>query len=468
MVEGPGVGARVVEFDGVLANVAELEAGAIGFGLVNTQRDPDGVVRQVPLLMSVAGQPVPSLALEALRVAVGANWLTLHTDENGLTGVELGDSTLATDPDGKVTLYYSHSDPRRRHSAAAVLNGEVPDDALAGRIALIGVTALGLTDVVPTPVEGSMDGVEVHVQVIETVLDGVRLIRPWFARWVELGFLAITGVLIIAWIPRLRPAYGALLVVAVLTAFFGVSFAAFAQAQRLFDPSQAAVTLSVIYVFLLASMLAESNRKRRQLNAAFESQRLESARMAGELGAAREIQLGMLPRPDAIEDLPPTIRLHALLEPAREVGGDLYDVYMVDERQVFFLVADVSGKGVPASLFMALSKALCKSVALRDGAAVGMVTKLNEAMSRENPGAFFVTAITGVIDTETGEGEFCIAGHDAPYRFKPGDTPQELTSSGGPPLCVLDDFTYPSERFHLAPGEMLLLWTDGVGEAQAR
>ena len=468
MGERPALVAGLATYDTVLVNVPDVEAGGFGFGLVNTERDPDGVVRQVPLVMRVADKTVPSLAFEALRVGVGVNWITLLGDESALTGVQLGDASFDTDSSGKITLYYSKPDPRRRYSAVAVLNGDVPKDAFAGKIAFIGVTALGLTDVVSTPVDGRMDGVEVHVQVIENLLDGEQLIRPSYALVLESGLLASLGILLLVVLPRVTVAAGAILVVVVSGCLVAGSFVAFSVYHHLFDVTYPATTLAVMYVLTLASMLAQSNRDRRALDIALQRQRVERARLAGELDAARDIQLGMLPTQAAFDQLPGSIRLHAFLQPAREVGGDLYDVCMLDDRHVFFLIGDVTGKGVPASLFMALSKALCKNVALRTGAQVGLVTReVNRAISRENPAELFVTAIAGVIDTETGSGELCIAGHDSPMVFKPGEVPRDLDGIGGPPLCVVDDFDYPTETFTLSPGETLLLWTDGVGEAQA-
>ena len=99
--------------------------------------------------------------------------------------------------------------------------------------------------------------------------------------------------------------------------------------------------------------------------------------MDGELRAAREIQMGMLPDPRAIEGLPRTIDFYALLEPAQEVGGDLYDAFMLDEHRLFFMIGDVSGKGVPASLFMALTKTLTKSLARREKV-VGAIAALGQ------------------------------------------------------------------------------------------
>jgi serine phosphatase RsbU (regulator of sigma subunit) len=139
---------------------------------------------------------------------------------------------------------------------------------------------------------------------------------------------------------------------------------------------------------------------------------------------------------------------------------------MVDRTRVFFAVGDVSGKGIPASLFMALSKTLCKSVMMRAGGTVAQRLSIaNAEIARENPQMMFVTMAAGLLDTASGELELCIAGHDAPWLLRSEQPPRELDADGGPPLCVMDDFDYPTEHFRLESGDTLVLSTDGISEA---
>ena len=133
---------------------------------------------------------------------------------------------------------------------------------------------------------------------------------------------------------------------------------------------------------------------------------------------------------------------------------------------LFRSVGDVSGKGVPASLFMALGKSLCKSCALRGETDIGaIVNRANAEISRDNPEMLFITLFAGILDLATGELRFCNAGHDAPLLVRPGAAPQSIDAAGGPPLCVLDDFPYATETYQLQPGDLLCLTTDGITEA---
>ena len=133
----------------------------------------------------------------------------------------------------------------------------------------------------------------------------------------------------------------------------------------------------------------------------------------------------------------PEMALDALIEPARSIGGDFYDTIRLDSDRVCFLVGDVTGKGVPAALFMALSKALAKSVLLRDGKDLATaMTRLNDEIARDNGEDMFVTMLVGLLNTQTGALELCNAGHENPWLVTEQGDVRHLRPEGGPPLSV--------------------------------
>ncbi|MDH3599677.1 MAG: CHASE2 domain-containing protein, partial [Candidatus Tectomicrobia bacterium] len=403
-VQGSVSTALVPAYPAHIANMPEFEQRAFGHGYLNGKPDADGVVRTMPLLVQVNGILAPSLALELIRVAEAENDYRIHGSRRGISRVEIGASSIPTDRDGGIRLYYARTAAKRRVSALTILNRESGASVLLDRIVLIGVTGVGLTDIVATPVDPRMDGVEVQAQLIESIYAGIRLVRPWPASWLELtAFLAVATALVLL-MPRVRPSYNVvffLLAVAVLTA---LSFLCFVRWKWLLDPSFPSVGNAMLLIVLLIAGFAAADRRRRELRETLVAERIERSRIDGQLSAARDIQMGMLPTPETIAGLPATIEFHAIIEPAEEVGGDLYDAFMLDEHHFFFLVGDVSGKGVPASLFMALSKTLCKSLALREHVPLAaLLRSVNTEISRENPTLRFVTAVTGIIDVRTGE-----------------------------------------------------------------
>ena len=214
--------------------------------------------------------------------------------------------------------------------------------------------------------------------------------------------------------------------------------------------------------------LAEAMRQQRALERVVHTQREQNARIAGELEAARRIQIASLPSPDLLRD-DPRVDLAATMMPALEVGGDLYDFFRLDERRLFFMVGDVAGKGVSASIFMAVSKALYKSTMLRaaDADLGAIMAEANAEVSRDNPEMMFVTAFAAVLDLDTGELDYCNAGHENPFRIHPAeDAAGVIDDGGGPPLCTVDGFAYQGARYRMRSGELLCLFSDGVTDTQ--
>ena len=164
---------------------------------------------------------------------------------------------------------------------------------------------------------------------------------------------------------------------------------------------------TMLFGVMLTGTLAEADRQRRALRRALEAEREAAARAAGELEAARRIQMGMLPPPSAKFYGDPRFSLQALIETAKSVGGDLYDFFKLDGDRLFFMVGDVAGKGLPASIFMAVSKALYKSAALRSrlkARVIGEVMRAaNAEIARDNPEMLFVTVFAGILDLRSGE-----------------------------------------------------------------
>jgi serine phosphatase RsbU (regulator of sigma subunit) len=334
-------------------------------------------------------------------------------------------------------------------------------------LVLIGVTAVGLGDRHATPVAPRMTGVEIHAQLLEGIVDATLLSRPWWARWGEAALLALGGGLLILAVPAWPVGRSALLALAALATTLIVGFAVYYRYGVLLGVIGPALGIALTYGAMLGITLTEVQGQRRALRRQLDAEREAMARVAGELQAARRIQMGILPAPADVLHGDDRIGIYAVVEPARIVGGDLYDFFRLDEDRLFFLVGDVSGHGVAGSLFMAVTKALCKSAALRRSGDLGaMMRESNAEISRDNPESLFVTVWAGLLDARTGQLEYCNAGHEPAWLLGPdGSATQPLTEGGGPPLCVIEDFAYATGSHRMHPGETICLVTDGVTEA---
>ena len=196
----------------------------------------------------------------------------------------------------------------------------------------------------------------------------------------------------------------------------------------------------------------------------------EKERIATELSVAQKIQAGMLPRvaPDFAGQ--PSFELDAGMTPAKEVGGDFYDFYMLDENRLAITVADVSGKGVPAALFMVVAKTVLQNFAMAaksHGDFAEVVAHANDRLCEGNDQMMFVTVFFGVLNLRTGEFVYVNAGHNPPLVLRGGQEPSYLMPEGKPdkPLGVMEGRAYQQCSMTLTPGDMIFLYTDGVTEA---
>ena len=150
------------------------------------------------------------------------------------------------------------------------------------------------------------------------------------------------------------------------------------------------------------------------------------------------------------------------LTPAKEVGGDLFDYYIREEK-LFFSIGDVCGKGVPAAMVMAVTHSILRMLSEQEEAPARIVTELNREACRNNASGTFVTLFLGVLDLSTGRLRYCNAGHDRPVLV--GDSVEELPALANVPVGVFDDVTYQEQEAMVAPGSLLFLYTDGVTES---
>jgi serine phosphatase RsbU (regulator of sigma subunit) len=458
---------KLANYAGVQTSIDVLDRAAVGRGLISAGT-AGGVIRRIPLVASINGTLEPALAVEMLRVALHVPSLRLLVSGASVQGIAIGRDVIPTEADGAVRVYYSRRDDRRIVSAIDVLEGKVDPARLQQKLVLIGVTGQGLLDYKNTPIGEPMPGSEIHAQLLENLYDHTLLRRPTWGPAVEAILFLALGALLVWVTPRWQPPYAALLALGSIALLLGSAFLSFHSQRLLFDAATPGLSLMFLFSVMLGLTLAETTRQKKSLETLVQAQRVQSARLAGELEAARRIQTATLPRDDVL-GTERRLDLAATMIPAREVGGDLYDFFLLDKHRVFFLVGDVAGKGLSASIFMAVSKALYKSTMLRTpDADIGeIMSAANAEVSRDNPEMLFVTVFAGILDLETGSLNYCNAGHENPYLFHPSDVALRRIEDGdGPPLCVAADFDYRGGHYRMRPGELLCVISDGVTEAQ--
>ena len=214
--------------------------------------------------------------------------------------------------------------------------------------------------------------------------------------------------------------------------------------------------LGVLLMIFILYYVFKNQLKYNQLN-----ERKE--KMQSELHIAHNIQMSMIPKIFPAFPERKDLDMAAMLVPAKEVGGDLYD-FFIRKEHLYFCVGDVSGKGVPASLVMAVTRSLFRTLAGREQSPREIVSQMNESMSDMNESNMFVTLFCGVLDMQTGRLDYCNAGHNAPLILTDKITTLPVTPNL--PLGILQDFAYEEQSTSLNYDDALFLYTDGVSEAE--
>jgi len=454
-------------------SLPEIASAERGEGSVDLEPDRDGITRRLPLFVFAQGSVVQNLSLEMLRVASGARVLGIVSGEEGVRGGRLGPLFFPTDGHGRIYPYFTPFYDARLISAADVLNGSYDPARLKGAAVLLGSTALGLGDEKQTPL-GLMPAVEVWAQALESMLTGNLLRRPAFLNAAEIAIVLVAGLVIIFALPYANPRTAAAGFLGIVAILFVAALVSFKFSKVLLDGIYPALSSALVFGVMLSENLRVAEAGRRRLAAELQHEREMEARLDGELNAACAIQMGLLPRHFPGPPDRPEVEVFASIEPARMVGGDLYDFVLLDSDHLSFAIADVSGKGVPAALFMAMTKEVLHTATLRHRNALDRVfreanDKISAASGELGAGGtnmMFVTVFAGILDLRSGMLVYVNAGHDSPFVLRAGSEPESLPLAGGPPLGTVDDYQYSIEQRQLASGETVLCYTDGVTEAQ--
>lgn len=452
---------HVDRWPAAITAIPELEDVALGHGVINGQPDPDGTIRAIPLVVQVAGRPMPGFALELARVGLNARKVQLWPDSVGLSG-----RRIPVDARGRMHLRFGNFPVRSIVSAGLVIGGDVPKDYFRGSIVLVGLAAEGTSDIVSTPLASQNYGVVVQAEAVDAIIRGGWLDRPTWAPIVEWAGAAALALLTLfaAWragLPRI--ALAASFIVLPVASWF-----AFDRLSLLLDAIRPLEIGTATLAGVVVGLFADSRRDRERLREALVQEQLAAAKTEGELQAAREIQMSMVPQRSSLAKVDPRLDVDALLEPARSVGGDLFDLTRLDDDRIGFMIGDVTGKGVPAALFMAMSKALTSFVMNRENADLGAaVASVNAELLRGGGETLSVTMNIGIVDLRTGVVSIVCAGHEDPITLTAGGKVESHRLAGGPPLGLVD-YPYPVERLTLAHKDSLILVTDGITEAQNR
>ncbi len=415
-------------------------------GHINAMNDTDGILRHARLYVDTpSGGRLPSMACMAAGLFLEQQGKQLNLPETAAGGNYYVPYT------GLPEDYYDGV------SIAYLIAGAVPPEYWAGKIVLIGPYAPSLQDAYFTSLDKGkqMYGVEFQANVIQSLIEGrYRTEMP------DLPQLAVLLVLCTAaaWLyRRLNPAWGGAVCAGMAGIGVGASWLLFGLGA-VTHPLWLPVAAVVLYAGAAAEHYVKAARERRALA-------LEKERIGAELALATRIQESALPStfppfPDRTE-----FSIFATMTPAKEVGGDFYDFFLIDDDHLGLTIGDVSGKGVPAALFMMMASMLIRHVSRKELSPARILQAVNTEMCARNPEEMFVTVWLGVLELSTGALKAANAGHEFPALRKPGEHFELFKDRHGFVIGGMDGVRYREYELQLEPGTRLVVYTDGVPEA---
>jgi serine phosphatase RsbU (regulator of sigma subunit) len=419
-------------------------------GHINAMSDVDGVVRHGLLYvepeMNGADGHVPSMSWMAARLFL----------EQQKGEPQAADDAGAS-ADGRFFYIPYTGRPGDFYdgvSLSRLIRGEIPPDYWAGKIVLIGPYATALQDAYFTPIDkgAQMFGVEIQANMIQSFLENnTRRELPQLPQLAVLFVLCAAAMMLFMNMSVLE----ASLLAGFLAAMGPVCSINLYNAGLVTHPLWAPVGVAVVYILAMAVHYMRTARERRALA-------LEKERIAAELSLATRIQLSALPK-----EFPKKEKFHvyASMTPAKEVGGDFYDFFMMDEDHLGLVIADASGKGVPAALFMMVSSALIRNAAVGEYSPAKVLTTVNHQLCTRNPEEMFVTVWMGVLEVSTGRLTAANAGHEYPILKRPGKSFELFKDHHGLVLGAMDGVRYREYEIQMEPGTKLFVYTDGLSEA---
>ena len=256
-------------FAGLLRNTPVLEHAAAGRGLFTIHPERDGIVRRVPMIMQAQGQTMPSLTFEILRVATGSGTILIKAEKAGIKSLAVKGFALPTDANGQLWIHYARNDPSLYISAINVLERTVAPDKIAGKLVLIGTSAVGLNDIKTTPVSPAMPGVEIHAQVLESALTGEVISQPNYGIVIEFATALLFGLLVIAFAPMFGPVTLVALGAVFATGLIGTSLYFYSLHRLLIDFTYPLMSTTSIYLTLIFSSFVREQQQRKQIRSQF-------------------------------------------------------------------------------------------------------------------------------------------------------------------------------------------------------
>ncbi len=436
-----------------IGSLEQLEKNVKGLGSISFLDQMDGIIRSLPLLVRFDKKIYPTMGLEMVRVGEGQKNIYVELNEVGISRISSRPFKVESDPNGIIWIKYKKSLKSQYISASKVYEGQFENNFFKNKYVLIGASAQGLFDLVKTPLGVTIPGVEVHANVIENILDKSYLIRNPDTYIFELLFSIIVALITFILSQKIKPKLSLLIFFGNILITIIIGFVIYKFRSELVDMSYPIFMLTITFLTGLYFRFIEEN-KMALLNLQKEAKLLKERELAG------GVQKSLFPDISAYENF-----IYARNIPARDVSGDYFDVVSVSKDEYFFTLADVSGKGIKAGMYMAKASSIFRTLTNLKFPLEKVVYGVNNELVEAKFKGMFVTAVFGKMNISSGELTFINAGHESIMVIDKTKN-FEFIKSNLPPIGIMKYFSetmVKSNTINLNE-KTFVVYTDGVTE----
>ena len=436
-----------------IGSLEQLENNVKGLGSISFLDQTDGIIRSLPLIVKFNNEIYPTMGLEMVRVGNNQKNIYIEMSDIGVNRISARPYKISSDPNGIIWIRYKNPIKSQYISASSVFEGKFPDNFFKDKYVLIGASAQGLFDLVKIPLGLTVPGVEVHANVIENIIDQSFLIRNPNTYIFELLFVFIVSILTFLISQKIKPKYSLSIFFSSLIIVIIIGFSMFLFRSELVDISYPIFMLTITFLTGLYFRFIEENKIAL-------SNLQKEAKLLKERELAAGVQKSLFPDISKFENF-----IFAKNVPARDVSGDYFDVVRSTPEEYFFTLADVSGKGVKAGMYMAKASSIFRTLTNLKFPLEKIVYGVNNELVEAKFKGMFVTAVFGKLNIKTGELIFINAGHESILLFDENKN-YEYIKSDMPPIGIVKYFTetmVKSNTINLKD-KTFVVYTDGVTE----
>ena len=442
----------IYKYKNKIISLEEISNAASGIGSISLIPNIDGIIRNVPVLYNIDNRIWPSLALESVRVATDQKNLLVKSNKNGIELIKTRKNSIPSDQNAVINIKFNKFSKENYVSAIDVINNDFDEKRIKNKIILIGSSAQALFDIVKISNGKTVPGVEVHAHIIDNILKNESIVKNIYTHLAENIIFLILVILLILIPIKIKPKFSIIFFVGSIFVI-NLSSIIIYQFNFYIDFLFSSIAGTLAFMASLYFRYLEEN------SIAIENEKKQSI-LKKEREIAGEVQKKLFPNNKKIEKY-----IFAQNTPAKDVSGDYYDYYQVNDNEIYFILGDVTGKGIKAGILMANAAAVFRSLTKMNSSVAKTALYINNQVKDSSYQAMFITAILGRINLEKKEMEFINMGHE-PMMVLDQQFNFEYIKSTLPPMGLMpvkDESFFKTTVMDIS-NKTILIYTDGVTE----